>query len=284
MPAPGEPPGGRARCPVDPGTAGHAGIVAGAIAAHALRTETGRALVGELAGKTAIEVTPAPDLAISPGAIRIARAVLAAGGGGRIAPVRHADLRRAGPAAALAVAHKRADDGVAVTAAGGANRVRGPEAALARAVALAVEAAGYRRLRGQASGRRGASPAGLETQMPAEPGASQRVHSFPHAVAQQTPSAQKPLAQSPADAQGRPFGNVGRMLPRIETTVGGRARAAPDPALPAGAPPAPAPPRVPALPAIVPWSPGSSGRDRQTARHRRHRDNDLPRHTHRRAP
>jgi hypothetical protein len=116
---------------------------------------------------------------------------------------------------------------------------------------------------GQKVGVLGAAPAGLYTQMP---GASPRLHvahSPVHALSQQTPSAQKPLAQSPADAHGEPVGPVGRMLPRSKPPSARAPPAPPAPPLPSEAAPPALPPRAPAAPSIVPWSGGSSARDRQ---------------------
>src|SRR6185436_9114246 len=94
---------------------------------------------------------------------------------------------------------------------------------------------------GQKVGVRGVSPAGLYTQTPGAPPPLHLAHSPVHALSQQTPSAQKPLAQSPADAHGAPIGSVGRILPRSKSPSA----------------------RAPAAPSTVPWSTGSSARDRQ---------------------
>jgi hypothetical protein len=58
---------------------------------------------------------------------------------------------------------------------------------------------------GQVAGRRGASPAGTNPQMPGEPGVLQALQASVQALLQQTPSTQKPLAQSPGQPQASPF-------------------------------------------------------------------------------
>jgi hypothetical protein len=59
---------------------------------------------------------------------------------------------------------------------------------------------------GQSVAARGAAPDATSVHVPGEPGALHVLQVSPHATLQQTPSAQKPLAQSPAQPQAWPFG------------------------------------------------------------------------------
>ena len=58
---------------------------------------------------------------------------------------------------------------------------------------------------GQVAGRRGATPAGTNPQMPGEPGVLQDLQVSVQALLQQRPSTQKPLAQSPGQPHACPF-------------------------------------------------------------------------------
>jgi hypothetical protein len=59
--------------------------------------------------------------------------------------------------------------------------------------------------RRQASGERGSAPLGTNEQVPGASGRLHTLHVSVHPVSQQTPSTQKPLAQSAAQAQAWPF-------------------------------------------------------------------------------
>ncbi len=58
---------------------------------------------------------------------------------------------------------------------------------------------------GQVFESRGGSCFGTKAQVPTEPGTSHFLQLSVQPLAQQTPSTQKPLAQSPAHPQGAPF-------------------------------------------------------------------------------
>ena len=58
---------------------------------------------------------------------------------------------------------------------------------------------------GQTEGDRGGSPAATNVQVPGAEIVLQALHVSLQAVLQQTPSAQKPLAQSPSQPQAAPF-------------------------------------------------------------------------------
>jgi hypothetical protein len=58
---------------------------------------------------------------------------------------------------------------------------------------------------GQVAGSRGATPTGTKLQVPTAPWTLQALHVSVQAEEQQTPSTQKPLAQSAAQPQAAPF-------------------------------------------------------------------------------
>ncbi len=72
---------------------------------------------------------------------------------------------------------------------------------------------------GQLAARRGATPAGTSPQTPGEPGVLQALQVSVQALLQQRPSTQKPLAQSPGQAQARPFTPCLEFAP-LHTTTG----------------------------------------------------------------